>query len=349
METSLCIIGAGAIGLTTAIEILDTFQSENPISVTIIAEKLYDETTTFGCGGLVAPYQIFGTPEVVVDKWTKASYDFFHKLWYSADAGRAGVQLVTAHQLFENEAEFKIPSWSNAVINFKILDSDMLCKMGLPPQFVIGYSYETYVVDQKYYLKYQMELLTSKGVRFVRRRLASLDELLMDGEYDVVVNCSGIGAYELLSDHEVHPIRGQVLRVHAPWIKRAYFYGTSYLIPNVDTVVVGGTAQKGDWNTSVSDEDTETILEKACQLFPSLRGAKVVNVWAGLRPGRTSVRLDSEMVVHTLGGTQGGWETETLVVHCYGHGGSGVTLSVGCAQEVVRDHIMTRILDTNNV
>ncbi len=40
----------------------------------------------------------------------------------------------------------------------------------------------------------------------------------------------------------------------------------------------------------------------------------------GLRPVRSSVRL----------------EAEGRVVHCYGQGGAGVTLSWGCADEVVR-------------
>jgi len=42
----------------------------------------------------------------------------------------------------------------------------------------------------------------------------------------------------------------------------------------------------------------------------------------GLRPARPAVRLDTEFTRHGP------------VVHCYGHGGAGVTLSYGCAEEV---------------
>jgi hypothetical protein len=41
-----------------------------------------------------------------------------------------------------------------------------------------------------------------------------------------------------------YPIRGQVLRIKAPLMKNIWFYGTSYVIPNIDTVVIGGTSQK---------------------------------------------------------------------------------------------------------
>ena len=39
--------------------------------------------------------------------------------------------------------------------------------------------------------------------------------------------------------------------------------------------------------------------------------------------GRTEVRLDKEII------------SDKIVIHNYGHGGSGVTLSWGCAEEVV--------------
>jgi len=46
-----------------------------------------------------------------------------------------------------------------------------------------------------------------------------------------------------------------VLRVEAPWVKH-FYYGTSqyYILPNLDTVVLGGTTQKNNWDTNVSQE-----------------------------------------------------------------------------------------------
>jgi glycine/D-amino acid oxidase-like deaminating enzyme len=67
------------------------------------------------------------------------------------------------------------------------------------------------------------------------------------------------------------------LRIKAPWIKNVWMFGSNYLIPNIDSIVVGGTQQKGDWNTIPSLEDTESILKNVCSLFPSLRDAQIVN------------------------------------------------------------------------
>jgi len=32
------------------------------------------------------------------------------------------------------------------------------------------------------------------------------------GDYDVIVNCSGIGARHLVNDHELQPVKGQIIR-----------------------------------------------------------------------------------------------------------------------------------------
>jgi D-amino-acid oxidase len=113
-------------------------------------------------------------------------------------------------------------------------------------------------------------------------------------------------------------------------MKNVWMFGSSYVIPNVDAVVLGGTTQKGNWNTTVDIEDTKNILTKIGEIFPSLPLAPVETVWVGLRPGRSPVRLDNELKKNSAG-------KDVNLIHCYGHGGSGVTLSVGCAHDVVNN------------
>ncbi len=66
--------------------------------VTVIAEHYFNETTTFGAAGLWEPYQISNQDSV--NKWGKIAWDHFLKLYYGPDAGRAGVQMMTAYQLY---------------------------------------------------------------------------------------------------------------------------------------------------------------------------------------------------------------------------------------------------------
>ena len=66
----------------------------------------------------------------------------------------------------------------------------------------------------------------------------------------------------------------------------------------------------------------------ATAIDPRLRTARILGHRVGLRPARPQVRLEAE---GTASGGHG-----CLVVHNYGHGGAGVTLSWGCAREAAR-------------
>jgi D-amino-acid oxidase len=95
-----------------------------------------------------------------------------------------------------------------------------------------------------------------------------------------------------------------------------------YVVPRSTDIVVGGTDDEGEWDRTPDPDTARRILERATALVPELRGATVRGHRVGLRPGRPRVRLEVE---HRDG---------TRVVHCYGHGGAGLTLSWGCADEV---------------
>jgi D-amino-acid oxidase len=330
LKLKVVIVGAGTVGLSQALRIKESFG--DMAAVTVVAENFLANTTSFGSGGLWEPYQIAGTPEDRVNQWGKVAFDHYLALLRGPDAARAGVQLLTAYQLYTAGEDPTPPSWKDIVFNFRSLGPSDLAHLGFPSQFTHGYTFGTLVIDQSYYMPYLTSLLKSKwNVTFRQEKVDSLERFLVtEGTaYNVVVNCTGLGAGRLLGKpDDVYPIRGQVLRVKAPWMNSVVFWGTSYIIPNVDTVVLGGTAQKGSYDTTVSDADTKRIMDDVCGLFPAMREANIERIWAGLRPGRTPLRIESET------------RSNRLVVHNYGHGGSGITLAMGCADEVVAKHIL---------
>jgi D-amino-acid oxidase len=93
------------------------------------------------------------------------------------------------------------------------------------------------------------------------------------------------------------------------------------VLPREDVCVVGGTNEPGDEDDTVRDEQTELLLARARRIVPDLVSAELLGARAGLRPARRRgprvERIDQ-------------------IIHCYGHGGAGITLSWGCAQEVVK-------------
>ena len=336
MPFEVCILGAGTVGLSQALRLKESFGEK--VHVTVIADKYLADTTSYGSGGLWEPYQIAGTPEDRVNGWGKVAFDHFLELLYGPHAGTAGVQLLTAYNLLQQKDSTTVPSWKDIVFNFKAMSAEDIAKMGFPSRFTHGFTFGTLVIEQRLYMSWLMEQLQTKwGVVFVEGRVESLNEFCSaTGEgarFDVVINCTGIGAGKLLGkEDDVYPIRGQVLRVKAPWMNNVMFWGTSYIIPNVDTVVLGGTAQIGNYDTTPSEADTRKILDDVCELFPAMRDAPIELVWAGLRPGRTPLRLDSSVVKR-------GDRRPLLVCHNYGHGGSGITLAMGCADDIVKNHV----------
>jgi len=337
---NIVIIGAGVVGLSTAYRIKKDLNDITKLKITIISEKFYNETTSYGSGGLWEPYQILGTPDNKINEWGKNAFDHFLELYNSPFGAEAGIQLLTAYNLLEENQECIIPSWKDIVFNFKILNSNDIQKMSLPKRFVKGFTFGTLVIDQKYYMRYMTNELYKMGIKFEQKKVNNLEELY-NKNYDAIINCTGLGSYTLINDTSMYPIRGQVMRVKAPWMNNIWFFGspTRYIIPNVDTVVLGGTAQKNNWDTSSSREDINNILDDIYEVFPSMQDAPIESTWAGLRPGRTPLRLDSE-IINTN-------NRDIIVIHCYGHGGSGITLAMGCAKDVVDNHLKEKLLNKN--
>lgn len=167
--------------------------------------------------------------------------------------------------------------------------------------------------------------MKASGVQIHTRKVTDLWEL--HSEYDIVVNCAGIGARQLVGDQQLFPIRGQVLKVHAPWVKNFIRDGDglTYIYPGIDSVTLGGTREKESWRLSPDPGTTKDIFDRCCSLEPSLQRARDIRVKVGLRPSRSSVRLQREVL------SQGG--AKLLVVHNYGHGSGGFSVHRGTAEE----------------
>ncbi len=99
--------------------------------------------------------------------------------------------------------------------------------------------------------------------------------------------------------------------------------------PRSADVVLGGTFDEDEWDTTVDDEVSAAIVRRCVALVPELAGAPVLERLAGLRPARHGgARVEEDPVGLPVGGAR--------LIHNYGHGGAGVTLSWGCADEVAR-------------
>jgi D-amino-acid oxidase len=198
----------------------------------------------------------------------------------------------------------------------------------LPPGYPYGLRFVVPMVEMPKYLPWLIEQFTSRGGQLHRRRVGSLAELA-DEDTDAVVNCSGIASRTLVGDASVYPVRGQIVRVTNPGLTMSvrdeqHPAGRAYVHPRSEDCILGGTLELNNWDTTIDLATSAAIIERCREIVPALRGASVIEDLVGLRPGRPTVRVEED---HSQGAT-------ARILHNYGHGGSGITISWGCAYEV---------------
>ncbi|XP_060532085.1 D-aspartate oxidase [Cylas formicarius] len=316
-ELKIAVIGAGVIGFTTALELKNAFRNAN---IEILADKFNTETTSSAAAGVFRPGTSFcGPTEEITRKWIEDSYYYWEHLCNTSEGAKAGVKQLSGY-IFSSQYPHIVKNRyiEKLVPVYRAATSEelQLC----PGNWKYGSFFITLLTECDLYLPWAIEKFINAGGKITGAKVESLETLGLN--YDVVVNCTGLGARYLCNDHKVVPIRGQVYKVRAPWIK-TFFYGDydTYILPGFTNVTLGGCRQYESYNLDMDEYDARSIWHRCTSLVPSLAGAEIVAQRVGLRPHRSEVRLENE--VKNINGRV------VRIVHNYGHGGYGVTTAPG--------------------
>jgi D-amino-acid oxidase len=311
LRTDVLIIGAGVSGLTTALALLDA--RIEAASVRLVADTPPELTTSSCAGAIWGPYLSSG--DEGTDEWGRYTLQRLRELAGDPDTG---VYLVPGVEAAKVAAE--PPGWATEVEDFQ-----QCTPAELPEGFLSGWRYTIPVVDMPKYLAYLEKQLDEAGITVEAGRFGSLDEAADLAR--VVVNCTGMGARSLVPDDNLRPVRGQLVVVRNPGIAEFFAEHTgevrdlTYLLPQGDHVVLGGSAEEDEDDLGGDLDVARGIVERCALVEPALHGAEVLQHRVGLRPTRPRIRVERD-------------DTHAVpVVHNYGHGGSGVSLSWGCARE----------------
>ncbi|MEU2585983.1 FAD-dependent oxidoreductase [Streptomyces avermitilis] len=309
METGrsgeVIVVGGGVIGLTTAIVL-----AEGGRRVRVWTREPVERTTSAVAGALWWPYRI--EPEASARAWALTSFDVYEEL--ATRPGRTGVRMVEGVQggttLEETEA------WaSGRALGLRAATAEEYPGGGLWARLPL--------IDMPAHLRWLRERFTAAGGTVEARAVTDLAE----AEAPVVVNCTGLGARDLVPDTSVRPVRGQLVVVENPGI-RTWLVSTgadgemAYFFPQPGRLLLGGTAVEDEWSLVPDPAVAEAIVRRCAAWRPEIAGARVLEHRAGLRPARGTVRLERELL-----------SDGRVLVHNYGHGGAGVTVAWGCAQE----------------
>ena len=307
MGRHIAIIGAGVSGLSTALELL-----REGHDVTVYAREVTPNTTSDIAAAIWMPYKV--EPQEEALKWALTTLEELKKI--ARESPEAGIVFKEHTEL--SDIPVSRPPW------MEYLDA---CPV---PDYVAGkYKNHSYtvmvpVIDTQKYMPYLHQCLERAGGVLIIEEIHNMDDLLE--VRDIVINCTGLGARVLAQDEAVYPIRGQVLSIKKiPGFDRSMVRPNelAHIITRTEDCLVGGTAEEGNWELSPDVATTATIRAKLFEILPSLReeDVEVLAEKVGLRPGRSTVRLEAD-------------PNNECIFHNYGHGGAGFTVSWGCAKQV---------------
>jgi D-amino-acid oxidase len=301
------VVGAGVIGLTTAVCLAEAGRQ-----VLVLTAEPPHETTSVAAGAM-SGLTITG-PDDPATRWGAVATSVFLTL---ADQPGTGVHMMRGRLV--SDLGDAPPPWAPDVPGYAACTGDELAG------YRIGFWAELPFADMPRYLRYLQSRLEAAGGRVKLHPVARLSEAAAMAP--VVANCTGVRARDLVPDPQVRSVKGQHVVVENPGLDTFLFEGgeaSSWVgfFPYEDHVVLGGVAIEDDWDLTADPRISEQILTRCIAVEPRLADAQVLGTLVGLRPARPSVRLEEQ----PLGSAR--------CIHCYGHGGAGVSLSWGCAREV---------------
>lgn len=229
------------------------------------------------------------------------------------------------------------PWFKDVVPDFRVLPESEL-----PAGVDSGTAFTSVCINVAVYLPYLISQCLKNGAVLQRAVLTHISEAAdlhhSGAKADVIVNCTGLLASKLggVMDKEVIPVRGQIVVVRNDPGVMLTVSGTDdgedevlYIMKRAagGGTILGGTYQKGKWESQPDPNQALRIMKRAVELCPALTGGKgiealsVIRHAVGLRPLRLSgVRIEKEKI------------GSTWVVHNYGHGGWGYQASYGCSE-----------------
>ncbi len=314
MSKSVAIIGAGVSGLTCGV-----LFAERGFRTAIFAEQIGQRTTSGAAAALWFPYDAQPADKVI--PWALSTYKVLVDLVKDI---RSGVSMIELRQ-YCRAGKIPIPEWASS-FSASVMSSEVETSLNISASaFSSGFSITVPLMDTTIYLDYLAKRFQKAGGSINESvRFEKLEDV--DPKFDLVINCAGIGARELMRDLDLEPHRGQVAIVpKIDKMKCAIVCDDDplmYAIPRTNDCVFGGTNEVSD-NLEADPATTDAIVDE-CSRALDIEAPRVLRERVGLRPFRKSgVRLES-----------GKLSDGRTVIHNYGHGGSGFTLSWGCAENV---------------
>jgi len=358
------VVGSGAIGLRTAIELI-----QNNIQVSLYSKTnpLHKSNCSQGAGGFWMPYKC---NDERITKWSLETLEELIHLSKSSNIIEIVPAVILQKKNYVQYPNNLLPSWtSHKDLSFQALTVEMLHwqnsvhKLRIPSEDELkeaGYQFcwlfQSPIIDAPKMLQEMLNTVKSHPLTNtmnlnMERPFISMNDILDEAEKlkcDTVINCTGLGAMNLCNDKSLIGGRGALLyydRYNCPRRSTSNDYTNdavitaeeppwgsetlpAYCIPRGGKIAIGGTYLEGNHDDKISSKERESLQRNAYIFGIDTDNATHVEEWVGFRPVRKpNVRVEIDESFRDRG---------IRVIHNYGHGGSGWTTFVGVARDVLK-------------
>jgi D-amino-acid oxidase len=341
-NVQIAVVGAGVIGLCTALTIMESLNAHVTLMADHFPDSMHGEPLLVSqvAAASFIPHSIL--PDDREMKWLRVSAKRYMEL---SHVDGSGVKLVPGVEYFRQKTEFD-PLWKDLVIDFR-----HEAPVGYySEKYKDSWRYTTPIIDSSVYLKYLIKQLQSykKQIQFEKLEEKMDDLSVLYHKYDIVINCTGLGAAGLKQCQEdafnLRRSYGLVLRVDAPFVQHWARSDDNendkitHVYPRVTDCILGGfkrlLAPDEQSIKEANPNDIQDILNRCCDIMPELnqKPVQILEILQGERPYRMSgIRLEAVQINNVESSGR-----NILLIHNYGHAGQGYCLSYGCAEEVIQ-------------
>jgi hypothetical protein len=278
-ETPIAVVGAGALGLFSALELVDRGYK----NITIVAESFTD-LTSHNAGGLLAPVSMDNEPEMqkLIDKIGIDAYRFYKNI--AEDKNNtipSGAIVVPTY--FENREDSGLEPYVGAVMQ-PAKDVILDFQNGTVKKMV---AYDDGIFMDTGALMVSLKNALENKVHFKHKKINNFSEI----SEKVIVNCTGNGAKSLNKDNKMVSVQGHLimLKDQKPEdlqymilvyfgkdktkaglnVKRSFYIFPKKLPGSApqDIGVIGGTFIEGADRSIPNHEEFEIMLNGAKQFY----------------------------------------------------------------------------------
>ncbi len=256
----VAVLGAGVMGLSTA-----RLVQEAGFPVTIYTAAVPPDTTSNIAGGQFHPFSVFRDDSVTPE--FKAQFlravDYSWRRFQIMVGDDYGIRWLPTY-VEADSPEAKV------IANFPPLNR-MLSVAEHPFPLDSVRRYDTMYVETGRYLRQMTRDVQLAGGKIEVRRFATPADIATLPE-GLIFNCTGLGSRELFGDQVLQPIRGQLAILEPqPDVRYAVQGQFGYMFPRADGILLGGTFERGVWDTTPDPAAIAEIIASHKRFFDSFR------------------------------------------------------------------------------